>query len=71
MIEINNACLVVAMICLCVVMFIENCSRVNEERESLGLAPQYNAETLNKCYKATFYTLIVVFVRLYSLTLLR
>ena len=57
MVETNSLVFIVAMFCL--TMFVRACAKTNEERAELGLEPQYNPETLNKCYKAIFYTLIV------------
>lgn len=65
MIEINSLGFFVSMICLCATMFIKSCVRTNDELANLGLAPQYNTETLNKCYKAIFYTLMVALATMY------
>lgn len=59
MVDINSLGFIIAMLCLCLTLFVRACAKTNEERAGLGLEPQYNPETLNKCYKAIFYTLIV------------
>lgn len=65
MVEINSLGFIVTMLCLCLTMFVRTCAKTNEERASLGLEPRYNPETINKYYKAIFYTLIIALAIIY------
>ena len=60
MIEVNNFCFILLMVCLCATLFVNTCTKINEERMSVGLAPRYNPETLKNCNVAIAYTLIAV-----------
>ena len=65
MIEVNNFCFILLMVCSCATLFVNACTKINEERMSVGLAPRYNPETLNNCNVAIFYTLIVALATMY------
>lgn len=65
MVEINSLGFIIAMLFLCLTLFVRACAKTNEERAELGLEPQYNPEMINKSYKAIFYTLIVALATIY------
>ena len=65
MVEINSFGFITAMFCLCLTLIVRAYAKTNEERAELGVEPHYNPETINKSYKAIFYTLIVALATIY------
>lgn len=60
MIDVNSFCFILYMVCFCATLFVDACTKINEERMGVGLEPRYNPETLKNCNIAITCTLIVV-----------